>query len=468
MFSKLKTSFFSRLDVRLTISSTLILLVLAIGVSLFSYTRLEHLLDKQVDKILVDETRELADDIAENKSVIVGCQVFETDVARRKYYPFDFRVTSTSGDILYQSKKAAKMPFPEPQRQREFSTLRIPGRNMLYRLYEHKIFIDDMPDLNVQIFTEKRQDRELLQRFYENLLLAFPVVMVLSLLCGMLAANKPRQIIKGIARVASRITSQNLQERLPVPLARDEVYELTTTINSMIERLEKSFGEIKEFTADVSHELRNPLFALKGTMEVALAGQRDISEYRESIADCLERINVLIKMVNDLFLISRFEMQKINLDLTSFNMGEVLRDLYEFFLPMAQEKQLQFTCERCDDVVICGDRTRILQLVSNLLDNAIKFTPEGGRVTTMLFKNDRGIQLQVSDTGIGIPPGELQHIFNRFYQVDSSRSGITRGTGLGLQICKRIADAHGGVISVEPNVGSGVSFIVMLPAHTKL
>ena len=328
--------------------------------------------------------------------------------------------------------------------------------------------MDDMPDLNVQIATEKRQDRELLQRFYENLLLAFPVVMVLSLLCGMLAANKPRQIIKGIARVASRITSQNLQERLPVPPARDEVQELTLTINSMIDRLEKSFGETKQFTADVSHELRNPLFALKGTMEVALSEQRDINEYRESIADCLERINFLIKMVNDLFLISRFEMQKVNLDLTSFNMGEVLRDIYEFFLPMAQEKQLQFACERCDDVVICGDKTRILQLVSNLLDNAIKFTPEGGQVTIMLLKNDCGVQLQVRDTGIGIPLSEIPHIFNRFYQVDSSRSGLSRGTGLGLQICKRIADAHGGMISVQPNMGSGVTFTVMLPSQAKV
>jgi signal transduction histidine kinase len=246
------------------------------------------------------------------------------------------------------------------------------------------------------------------------------------------------------------------------------VQELTTTINSMIERLEKSFSEIKQFTADVSHELRNPLFALKGTMEVALAEQRDINEYRDSIADCLERINFLIKMVNDLFLISRFEMQKVNLDLTSFNMGEVMRDIYEFFLPMAQEKQLQFVCEQCDDAVMCCDRTRILQLVSNLLDNAIKFTPEGGRVSIMLVARDGGVQLQVSDTGIGIQASEIQHIFSRFYQVDAARSGLARGTGLGLQICKRIVDAHCGMISVEPNVSSGVTFSVMLPAQTKV
>jgi len=467
MFLKLKTSFFSRLDVRLTFSSTLILLALSLGLCVFFYMRLEYLLEKQLNRILVDETHELLDDIVEHKSVIIGCQMFESDVARRKYYQFEFRVLSAEGAVLYQSKRAVKMPFPDQGRKRQFSTVRMPDQSAQFRLFERKISPDEVSDLYVQIAMEKRQDRDLLSRFYENMLLAFPVVLILSLLCGMMVANKPRKIIKGIAGVANRISSHNLQERLPVPPARDEVQELTLTINSMIDRLEKSFSETKQFTADVSHELRNPLFALKGSMEVALSENRDSNEYRESMAECLEHINFLIKMVNDLFLISRFEMQKVNLDLTSFNMGEVVRDIHEFFLPMAQEKQLQFTCERCDDVVICGDRTRILQLLSNLLDNAIKFTPEGGQVTTMLLKNDSGVELQVSDTGIGIPPGKMPHIFDRFYQVDASRSGVARGTGLGLQICKRIADAHGGMISVQPNAGSGVTFSVMLPSQAK-
>jgi heavy metal sensor kinase len=454
--------------VRLTISSTLILLALALGLCVFFYMRIEHLLEKQLDRILVDETHELVDNIIDHKSVIIGCQMFEADVARRKYYPFDFRVLSAAGEVLYQSKRAGKMPFPDQGHQREFSTVRMPGRSVQYRLYERKIDMDEISDLYVQIVTEKRKDKELLERFSENILLAFPAVLLLSVLCGMLAANKPRKIIQGIAQVANRISSQNLKERLPVPPAQDEVQDLTLTINSMIDRLEKSFGEIKQFTADVSHELRNPLFALKGTLEVLLSENRDINEYRESLAECLERINFLIKMVNDLFLISRFEMQKINLDLTTFNMGEVLRDMHEFFLPMAQEKQLQFMCERCDDVVICGDRTRILQLVSNLLDNAIKFTPAGGSVELMLDRQNHEAHFRVRDTGIGIPACKIPHVFKRFYQVDAARSGGARGTGLGLQICKRIVDAHGGEISVEPNTGSGITIRVILPVQTKL
>jgi signal transduction histidine kinase len=273
--------------------------------------------------------------------------------------------------------------------------------------------------------------------------------------------------VRRITHTAAAISREDLSERIDYKGADDEIGELAQTMDAMLDRLQVAFTGQEQFISDVSHELRNPLFAIKGTMEVALSEKRDINEYRESMAECLERINFLIKMVNDLFLISRFEMQKVNLDVSSFNMGAIVRDMHEFFLPMAQEKQLQFTCERCDDAVICGDRTRILQLVSNLLENAIKFTPEGGRVTIMLITNDTGVELQVHDTGIGIPPSKMPHIFNRFYQVDSSRSGLARGTGLGLQICKRIADAHGGMISVQPNMESGVTFTVMLPSQAK-
>jgi len=135
---------------------------------------------------------------------------------------------------------------------------------------------------------------------------------------------------------------------------------------------------------------------------------------------------------------------------------------------MAQEKKLALSCDPCEDVVISGDKTRILQLINNLLDNALKFTPEGGRVALLLVRQGHEVLLEVRDSGIGIPASELPHIFKRFYQVDAARSGVERGTGLGLQICKRIVDAHGGEISVEPNSDAGVTFRVVLPAQAKI
>lgn len=465
MFSRLKSKYFERLDIRLTTYSTLILLALSVFLCFFFYFRLQHLLMKQVDKILIDETHELVDDITEHKDIISGCRIFEADIARRKYYPFDFRVLSGSGEILYQSKKASKLPFPVIAKTKDFISFNLEGKRYLYRLYERRFSVSGSPDFIAQIATETKQNRELLERFEMNIFWAIPIMLLLSIGCGMLASRKPRQIIKDIATVASRITSQNLQERLPVSAVRDEVQELTVTINSMIERLEKSFNEVKQFTSDVSHELRNPLFALKGNMEVALSRQRDSPEYRDTLAECLDRINVIIKIVNDLFLISRFETKKINLDLSYLNIGEVVRDIFDFFLPMAQEKKLQFKVTRCDDAAVLADKTRVLQLISNLIDNAMKFTPEGGEILLSLTKESGGARLCVRDTGIGIQESKIPKIFDRFYQVDESRSGSERGAGLGLQICKRIVDAHGGSITAEKNPDRGITFVVVLPMN---
>jgi signal transduction histidine kinase len=231
----------------------------------------------------------------------------------------------------------------------------------------------------------------------------------------------------------------------------------------MINRLEQSFKEIKQFTADVSHELRTPLFALKGELEIALSQKRNDEEYREAIAESLERVNFLIKMVNDLLLISRFDENRMDLELVYLNLGEIMRDLHDFYLPMAQDKKLQFTIEQCVDVVFACDKTRIRQLFSNLIDNAIKFTPQQGSVTLSLVNAGSSVQFRVSDTGIGIPAADIPNVFNRFYQGDKSRSGVSRGSGLGLHICKRIAEAHCGGITVESNHGAGVTLIVTLP-----
>jgi len=466
MFSRLKSNYFDRLDVRLTTYYTLILLSLSLLVCLFCYYRLQHVLLKQVDKILIDETHELIDDITEHKDYRDGFRLFEDDISRRKYYQFEFRVLTRAGETLYQSQRAFKLPFPEVQKARDFSTFRLEGKRYRYRLYQRNVSIPGLQDMIIQIATEARLDHELLDRFLDNILWALPVILCLSICCGLLAARQPRRIIKDIAVIAETITSENLQERLPVPSARDEVRALTETINSMIERLEKSFTEIRQFTADVSHELRNPLFALKGTMEVALSRQRDPGEYRETISECLEKINFLIKMVNDLFLISRFEHKKITLELTYLNLAETIRDIFDFFSPMAQERNLAFKIDRSDRVVVQADKTRILQLISNLLDNAIKFTPGNGTITLTLTREKSGARLEVCDTGIGIPEDEMPYIFNRFYQVDAARSGTDRGTGLGLQICKRIADAHGWDLSAKRNNnGHGVTFTLMVPAQ---
>jgi len=233
-----------------------------------------------------------------------------------------------------------------------------------------------------------------------------------------------------------------------------------------MDRLETSFHEIKQFTSDVSHELRNPLFALKGEIEVALSQKRNEYEYRESMQVCLERINVMIKMVNDLFLITRFDSKKVSLEFEYVNLCDIARDMYEFFLPMAQEKKNDFSMGECAEIVIRADRVKLFQVFNNLLDNTVKFTPENGAVRIALEQSrDKWVELTVCDTGVGIPKDRLDKVFARFYQVDPARSWTEGGSGLGLHICKKIVEAHGGRIVAEQNRDQGTCFRVSLTEH---
>jgi len=465
MFSKLKNRFFNRLDVRLTLYYTTIVVIICSICGGFFLYRLQHNLMKQLDRVLRDETRELLIEVSEEAGDIIrGCRVFEEDVAHRKYYPIFFRVLDEAGTVLYTSRKAKDVALPSPSgKGKDFFTIARSNAEYDYRIYEDKTLLKGNGILTVQLGTETRAIERIMENPDENIVMALLVVLVLSITCGMLASRKTCRLIKNISTVTNKITSQNLSQRLAEPAARDELYELILTINSMLQRLESAFGEIKQFTADVSHELRNPLFALKGEMEIALSQKRDTYEYREALSECLQRVDMLIKMINDLFLISRFDTQKINLDLDYVNIGALVQDLYDFFLPIAQEKKLQVTCEVCDGAVVQADKTRMSQVVSNLLENAVKFTPKDGSIHIGLERNSGLVELRVRDSGVGISERDLKRIFKRFYQADEARSGPGRGTGLGLQICRRVVEAHGGAIWAEQNEDTGVTFVVTLP-----
>jgi len=419
---------------------------------------------KQVDRILYDEGNELLQEIRGATDVSEGCRVYEQHVANRKHFPIAFRILNKSGELVYNSKEVVNLVLPPMEGEtKRFYTMATSLSNYPLRIYGHKIVLDKAGDFTIQMVTETRESVEILESLVQSIIPGLLIILFLSIICGMLTSRKPRQIISDITSVTQRISSQNLNERLAVPAAHDEIYDLTTTINIMLDRLQNSFQEIKQFTADVSHELRNPLFSVKGEMEVALSQARTGQEYREIIQECLERVNSLSKMVNDLFLISRFELKKVDLEILYLNLSEILQDLHGFFLPLAEEKKLTFTIDRCDSVLINGDKTRILQLLNNLIDNAIKFTPGHGSVTLSLISDTATVRFSVKDTGIGIPEREIPYIFDRLYQVDKSRSGSSRGTGLGLHICRKIVEVHGGSIAVTNNEEKGVTFTVILP-----
>ncbi|MCX5896395.1 MAG: ATP-binding protein [Proteobacteria bacterium] len=468
MSSKKRINFWGRLDVKLTIYYTTIFLILSIMLCSFFFYRVSRNLLKQIDRILMDGTFEFINMVENDEQDLLSiCQAYAKGLSVRKHYPIYFRVLTRDNKVYFESENTqglAASPF-KPKIHPLLEFLKLLGRTHPYRYYKDKFTMRNGTNYTIQMATDIELIKLTLRNLLENILIVIPVLLILSVWWGLFVLKKYREIVGNIVKVTNRITSQNLQERLTVPEVSDELQHLMVTINSMIDRLETALQEVKQFTADVSHELRNPLFALKGELEVALSRERSDGEYGEAILESLERTNLLIKMVNDLFLISRFDMKKIDINLIYLNLSEIVRDLFDFFLPMAQEKNLQFSIERCDDVVFCGDKTRMHQLFSNLLDNAIKFTPEQGTVTLSLISLNESVQFKVRDTGIGITEDDMPNIFNRFYQSDKSRSGVSRGAGLGLHICKRIVEAHGGDITIVRNVHQGVTFVVTLPVH---
>jgi heavy metal sensor kinase len=463
MLSKLKVKFFSRFDVKLTVFYTFALLLISLVLSSFFYYRLHHNLLKHTDRMLKDEAKELIMEIKEENDLLKGCKLFNEDISNRVFYPVFFRVMSSDGASLYESENFSTI-LSKGIKEKEHFTITIDQRGKeRYRIYEMGFTSKDQGPFVAQLAINTKRSDKILETSLQNIFSAIPVVFLLSICCGMYISQKPRKILRNITSVTKRITSQNLAERLPLPPAHDEIRDLTLTINFMLDNIEASFNNVRQFTADVSHELRNPLSAVKGEIEVAVSRKRDASDYRETLHNCLERIDDIIKMVNDLFLISRFDAKKYDLKLSHINISDLLREMYDFFLPIAQEKNIHLVIDRCDTVFASVDRHKILQLLNNLMDNAVKFTPENESVTLSLIQHSHDIELKVSDSGIGIPEDKLENIFKRFYQVDPSRSGQGRGAGLGLHISKRITEIHGGSIEAKRNKTKGVTFTVMLP-----
>jgi heavy metal sensor kinase len=259
------------------------------------------------------------------------------------------------------------------------------------------------------------------------------------------------------------MTSKSLNERLIPRGTGDEMDDLIETINGMISRLEESFKRMAEFTADVSHELKTPLCALKGEAEVLLSRGRLAEEYQEGLAHFIERFDQLNRMINDLILLSKSDSSQVELKMDPVRLDLLINDMGDIFQVLAQQKNIALEIDPIQETVIIGDKIRLQQLFTNLIDNAIKFTPEKGSIWITSEENGGNALIKVKDTGIGISKEEQENIFKRFYRVDKSRSKETGGVGLGLSIAEWIAQAHHGRINVESELNKGSTFIVYLP-----
>jgi heavy metal sensor kinase len=290
-----------------------------------------------------------------------------------------------------------------------------------------------------------------------------PFLISLAIVSGYWLMRRSLQPVDEITRRAEGITSTNLSERLPVIRTGDELERLSISLNRMIERLDQAFQHINRFSADASHELRTPLTILQLELESIAESQPLNSVQTDQIGSALEETHRMSHIVENLLAISRLDAGEVKMDKTRLNLGQLATSTVEQMRLLADEKGILFRSNVAANIYVEGDRSRLQQVVVNLIANAIKYTPEAGEVAVSVGLDDGAAVLEVSDNGVGIPPHALPHVFERFYRADKARSRNSGGAGLGLAIVKAICTAHGAEIKVSSQEGQGSRFTVILP-----
>ena len=315
----------------------------------------------------------------------------------------------------------------------------------------------------VRVGTSLQPLEETLHRLLIILLITMPLALLASLGGGWFLAGRALRPVGAITQAAERIAGGDLTQRLSESKAQDEIGRLAATFNAMIGRLEASFRQIRQFTSDASHELRTPLTVLKGETELALRRPRSADDYRMVLESSLEEIDRMSRIVDELLFLSRADLGEIKMESRPVRLDQLFDDLKRQAEVLGQEQAVQIVIGLIEPATVAGDDMRLRELVLNLLDNAIKYSPPGGRVEMSVVTQDGTARLSVSDQGIGVSLEEQAHIFDRFYRTDAARAHTKKGTGLGLAICKWIVDAHHGTIEVQSEPGKGSTFTVILP-----
>ena len=320
----------------------------------------------------------------------------------------------------------------------------------------------------IQVGESLSSVRVALFRLSRLMMLIGPTIIILAVVGGFYLAKKSLEPVERITLLAEEISVEKLNKRLNLALPDDELGHLASTFDGMLERLEESVKKQRQFTSDAAHELRTPLTAIRSIVDVTLHRDRSSEEYVSALLQIQNEIERLSSVIDDLLIITRLENTLPKREFAVFSVSALIWEVLETMMVLAKEKNIEIETDLQENLEIAGDRKHLSRAVFNLVDNAIKYTPENGkiRIAARLSESKERIEIIVEDNGIGIQLEDMERIFDRFYRVDRARSQ-TRGTGLGLSIAKEIVKAHGGVISVKSSPGKGSTFKVSLPSKIR-
>jgi heavy metal sensor kinase len=382
-----------------------------------------------------------------------------------------FRLLSETGRVLAMETTQASLKIEPPPENlkneliknngRFIQTINLPGHPHRFRTIYGRL----SSNLILQVAESLEQSENYLELFQKFIFrLFFPMV----LLSGIIGWFLARQALKGVAEVtqtALDITSGAHDTRVQPKRRAYEIERLANTFNAMLDRIQSLMKSMREMTDNIAHDLRSPLTRIRGIAEMTLINGKDMDEYQKMAESTVEECDNLIALINTMLDIAEIESGADDFKKENINLGKILMDACELFQPLADEKGLNLVVDLHDRLMFFGDRHKLQRMITNLLENAIKYTPSGGAIKVSLCEDDHTIQMIFEDTGIGIAELELPKIFDRFYRCDRSRT--EPGIGLGLSLAKAIAKAHGGDIAVQSELKKGSRFTVFLPAPEK-
>jgi heavy metal sensor kinase len=376
------------------------------------------------------------------------------------------QIAETRGEWAYSSVSALRYGLQlvtpaKPGEKFQFST--VYSKGMPLRLLNGQLHAGDKT-YDVQIAAPMDDFYDAVNRFGLLLLFTVPLLLLVASAGGYWLSRKAVAPVGEIARAAQSISEHELSKRLPVPQTGDELQSLSETLNEMFGRLESAFKRVTQFTADASHELRTPVALMRARTEVALRKQRSEADYRETLLRIHQELERTSALIENLMTLARADSGCEALQVAPTNLNEVLLEISEPARLLAEGKSIRYEQRLAETPLrVSGNAPSLRRLFLILIDNAVKYTPHEGHISVVLDASDGAAVTEVRDTGVGISPTDLPHIFERFYRADESRARESGGTGLGLSIAKWIAEAHHGNISVTSNVGEGSVFRVQIP-----
>ncbi len=330
------------------------------------------------------------------------------------------------------------------------------------RLYYLLLRIRHHPLLVIQCGMPLYELESALHRLRLILWIFIPGAVAAASAVGWIIVRHAFRPVDSMIREAQQITAAYLPARLPRTGTGDELDRLAETLNGMMDRIESSTRAIQDFSSDISHELKTPLAIIRGEIDLALRRARSPEAMTETFHVIGGEVNELIRLVDDLLLLVRSDSKQLRLEKRKIVLGEILRQTAQRFHERGDRKKIEFSVKTDQDAVVEGDPVYLKRLFSNLLDNAFKFTPEGGRIWVELKASPGWAIVDVCDSGMGIEFEIQQKVFSRFYRADQARA--QEGAGLGLNIAKAICDAHGGVIQITSKPGAGTRVSVQFPS----